>query len=81
MVRAEKRDFYRNCFKKLRTMTLGQFERFLTEIMASETEEIECAVEQALREEFGFGDKRIARLSGKIRENNEKRLANGNQSN
>ena len=81
MNRTDKRDFYRNCFKKLRTMTLGQFERFLTEIMESETEEIECAVEQALREEFGFGDKRIARLSEKIRENNEKRLANGNQSN
>ena len=65
MVRAEKRDIYRKWHKQLKGMSLGQFEKFMTMAISDHVNEAEQAIEEALRQEFGFGEKRLERLKNK----------------
>ena len=65
MVRAEKRDIYRKWHKQLKGMSLGQFENFLNIAISDYVNEAEKAIEEALRQEFGFGEKRLERLKNK----------------
>lgn len=65
MVRAEKRDIYRKWHKQLKGMSLGQFENFLNIVISDYVNEAEKAIEEALRQEFGFGEKRLERLKNK----------------
>lgn len=62
MSRAEKKRKIREWYKQIRKFSLGQFEIFLESLVQEHVDEAEGIFEQALREEFGFGDKRILRL-------------------
>lgn len=79
MVRAEKRDIYRKWHKQLKGMSLGQFEKFMTMAISDHVNEAEQAIEDALKEEFGFGNKRLERLKDKAQSIYDERRANNNE--
>ena len=62
MSRAEKREKVRVWYKQIKRFTLGQFETFLESLVNQKIEEAEQIYTKTLRQEFGFGDKRIERF-------------------
>ena len=62
MTRKQKREKVREWHKQVRKFTLNQFERFLEILVNQKIEEAEAIYTQTLRQEFGFGDKRIERF-------------------
>lgn len=65
MTRAEKRELYRRWHKQLCKMTLGQFEKVIVTAVEEHVKEAESMIEQALRLDHGFGDKRLAKVREK----------------
>lgn len=62
MARADDRAKYRKWHKELKKMSINEFERFLISLVAGQVNKSQEAVEEVLRKEFGFGDKRLEKL-------------------
>ena len=62
MTRAQKREKIRTWQKQIDKFSLNQFEKFLENIVQDNIDSVENVYIEALQKEYGFGEKRIARL-------------------